>query len=68
MAMEVSLKINRDDERIIVNKITVYTKNKEFNIHIDQFGELIINKEEYDNGCKSSIIVRPKVSNEIGIT
>lgn len=38
----------------------------EFNLQIDRFGELIIQKISFDSGS-SSINISPKVSNEIGI-
>jgi len=61
------IKIDRNEEKLEVKKIMIFTKNKEFTIYIDKFGELIINKEQYGNE-ESGIIVRPKVSNEIGVS
>jgi hypothetical protein len=60
------IQIDRNEERLEVKKIIIFTKNKEFTIYIDKFGELIINKEQYGNE-ESGIVVRPKVSNEIGV-
>jgi len=50
-----------------VKKIKIFTQNKEFTIYIDKFGELIVNKEQYGKE-ESGIVVRPKVSNEIGLS
>lgn len=61
------IKIDRNEEKLEVKKIMIFTKNKEFTIYIDKFGELIVNKEQYGNE-ESGIIVRPKVSNEIGVS
>lgn len=62
------MEIQLDNERknINVKKITIYIENKEFTIQINKFSELIINKENYDIG-NSSIIIKPRVSNEISI-
>lgn len=60
------IQIDRNEERLLVKKIIIFTQNKEFIIYIDKFGELIVNKEQYGND-ESGIIVRPKVSNEIGL-
>lgn len=61
------IKIDRNEEKLEVKRIMIFTKNKEFTIYIDKFGELIVNKEQYGNE-ESGIIVRPKVSNEIGVS
>jgi hypothetical protein len=61
------IQINRNEERLTVNKITVFVGNKEFEIEIDKFGELLITKEQYGNE-ESGLIVRPKVSNVIGVS
>ncbi len=61
------IQINRNTDRQDVKSITICTENKEFEIFIDKFGELIIRKEQYGSG-ESGLIVRPKVSNEIGLT
>ena len=55
-----------NEERILTKKICIFTENKEFIIYIDNFGELVINKQQYgpEEGC---LIIRPKVSNEISI-
>lgn len=61
------IQLDRKEERLEVKKIMIFTQNKEFTIHIDTFGELIINKEQYGDG-ESAILIRPRVSNEIGLT
>jgi len=61
------IKIDRNEERMEVKKIKIFTQNKEFTIYIDKFGELIVNKEQYGKE-ESGIVVRPKVSNEIGLS
>jgi hypothetical protein len=61
------IQIDRNEDRMVVSKIQIFIGNKEFTISIDKFGELIINKEQYGQE-ESGIIVRPKVSNEIGLS
>ena len=61
------IQIDRNEERMEVKRIKIFTQNKEFTIHIDKFGELIVNKEQHGNE-ESGIIVRPKVSNEVGLS
>ena len=61
------IQIDRNEERLTVRKITVFTDNKEFEIEIDKFGELIITKEQYGEE-ESGMIVRPKVSNVVGVS
>lgn len=61
------IQIDRNEERLTVRKITVFTGNKEFEIEIDKFGELIITKEQYGEE-ESGMIVRPKVSNVVGVS
>ena len=61
------IQIDRNEERMEVKKIMIFTKNKEFTIYIDKFGELIVNKEQYGNE-ETGIVVRPKVSNEVGLS
>ena len=61
------IQIDRNEERLTVRKITVFTGNKEFEIEIDKFGELIITKEQYGKE-ESGMIVRPKVSNFVGVS
>jgi hypothetical protein len=61
------IQIDRKEERILVKKIKILLQDKEFTISIDKFGELIINKEQYGSE-ESGIVVRPKVSNEIGVS
>lgn len=63
---DMEIQIDRNEERLEVKKIMIFTQNKEFTIYIDKFGELIVNKEQYGNE-ESGIVVRPKVSNEIGL-
>lgn len=61
------IQINRNEERLEANRIKIFTENKEFTIYIDKFGELIINKCQYGNE-ESGLLIRPKVSNEIGLS
>lgn len=58
---------DRNEERLEVKRIKIFTENKDFTIYIDKFGELIINKTQYGNE-ESGILIRPKVSNEIGLS
>lgn len=61
------IQLNRNEERLIVKKITIFINNTEFEIEENNFGEIIIRKEQYGPD-ESSIIIRPKVSNEIGLS
>lgn len=61
------IQIDRNEERLLVKKIMIFTQNKEFILYIDKFGELIINKQQYGKD-ESGIVIRPKVSNEIGVS
>jgi hypothetical protein len=61
------IQINRDVERIEVKKVTIFHKNTEFEIYINNFDEIIIMKEQYGEG-ESNIIIRPSVANVIRIS
>ena len=57
------IQIDRNEERLTVRKITVFTGNKEFEIEIDKFGELIITKEQYGKeeiGNTSELVTRKR--------
>lgn len=64
---KMEIQIDRNEERLLVKKIMIFTQNKEFILYIDKFGELIINKQQYGKD-ESGIVIRPKVSNEIGVS
>lgn len=64
---KMEIQIDRNEERLLVKKIMIFTQNKEFTLYIDKFGELIINKQQYGKD-ESGIVIRPKVSNEIGVS
>ena len=64
---KMGIQIDRNEERLLVKKIMIFTQNKEFTLYIDKFGELIINKQQYGKD-ESGIVIRPKVSNEIGVS
>jgi hypothetical protein len=59
------IQLDREEKRVNVNKIMIATRSAEWTIYIDSFGELIINKEWLQG--ESSIIIRPKVANEISL-
>lgn len=61
------IEIDRNQERISVKKIKIFIQNKEFTLYIDKFGELIVNKEQFGSE-ESGIAIRPRVSNEIGLS
>jgi len=63
--MEVS--INREENTLNCRTVTISTENKEFIIQVDKFGNLVINKQNYGEG-ESSIVIIPKVSNEIHLS
>jgi hypothetical protein len=58
------IKINRTEETTDVNMLTIVDGEKEFRIHINRLGELVINKMSF-NDESSSIVIIPRVSNEI---
>lgn len=60
------IQINKNIDKIVIDRITLFVNDKEFEIHINKLGELIIMKEQYGND-ESGIIIKPKVSNVIGI-
>jgi len=63
--MEVS--IDREENRLNCRIITISIENKEFIIQVDKFGNLVINKQNYGEG-ESSIVIIPRVSNEIHLS
>ena len=63
--MEVS--INREENTLNCRTVTISTENKEFIIQVDKFGNLVINKQNYGEG-ESSIVIIPRVSNEIHLS
>ena len=60
------IQLDGDEIRLTVKKITIFTENKEFEIEIDKFKELIVSKKQYGQE-ESGITVRPKISNVIGV-
>jgi len=60
------IQINRNIDKIVVDRITIFVDDKEFEILVNKLGELIIMKEQYGDD-ESSLIIKPKVSNVIGI-
>lgn len=60
------IQIDRNKDTIDVRKVTIFLGETEFEIEINKFNELIIRKEQFDNN-ESCLIIRPKVSNEIGL-
>jgi hypothetical protein len=61
------IQLNRNEDRLTVNKVTIFNGDSEFEIELSKFGEIIIRKEQYGEG-ESAVIIKPKVSNEIGIS
>lgn len=61
------LQIDRNEERLTVKKITIFNGDTEFEIEINKFGELQITKEQFGIS-ESGLIVRPKVSNVVGLS
>lgn len=61
------IQLDKNEENLTVKKITIFTANKSFEVEIDKFGELIIAKHEYGDG-EGGLIVRPKVSNVVGLS
>lgn len=61
------VKINNSDEIITdIKIITIIINDVEFRISVNNFNQLILNKQQYGEG-ESSIIIMPSVSNEIRI-
>ena len=61
------LSIDREEKRLNCRTVTISTENKEFIIQVDKFGNLVINKQNYGEG-ESSIVIIPRVSNEIHLS
>jgi hypothetical protein len=59
--------INREENTLNCRTVTISTENKEFIIQVDKFGNLVINKQNYGEG-ESSIVIIPRVSNEIHLS
>ncbi len=60
--------VNNNEQQIEARRITiVLNESVEFEISIDKFGELIVQKANFGAG-DSSIVIKPKVSNEIGLS
>lgn len=60
------IQIDRKEEKIEVKFITIIDNDKEFRIYKNGLGELVINKISF-NDESSSIMIIPRVSNEIEI-
>ena len=60
------IQLDHSIDRQEVKKITIFTGNVEYNISINKFGMLLINKEQYGSE-PSGIAIHPRVSNEICI-
>ena len=57
----------KQKQEIDIRKITLsLNEDIDFIISIDKFGELVVQKQQYGSG-QSSIIISPRVSNEISI-
>ena len=57
----------KQKQEIDIRKITLsLNEDVDFIISIDKFGELVVQKQQYGSG-QSSIIISPRVSNEISI-
>ncbi|HFI4796463.1 TPA: hypothetical protein ACGQK4_002182 [Elizabethkingia anophelis] len=59
------IQLDRNKETIEVNKVTIIMDDKEFEISINKFGQLEINKG-YSEG-DSAIKITPYMSNEIKV-
>ena len=60
--------IGNNEQDIEVRKATiVISKDIEFDISVNQFNELVINKGQFGEG-ETAILIKPSVSNEIRIT
>jgi len=62
------IQLDRNEERLNVNKITIFIDNCEFEIELNKFkNEISIRKEQYGSG-ETTIIIKPRVSNDITIS
>ena len=62
------ISINNEKTNQDVKSITVQlTDEVDIEISVNKFGELLINKQQFGEG-ESSIIIKPRVSNEIIIS
>jgi hypothetical protein len=63
--MEVKLN-NTDDIITDIKIITIIVNDVEFRLSVNNFNQLVVNKQQYGEG-ESSIVIMPSVSNEIRI-
>ena len=58
---------NKEEKVIEQDRIEIWvSEDKMFKINFNQFGELVINKQTF-NDESSTIIIKPSVSNQINI-
>lgn len=59
--------VNNNENEIEARRITVVVGEVEFEIAVNQFGELTVNKGQFGEG-ESAILIKPSVSNEIRLS
>jgi hypothetical protein len=63
--------LNNENEHVLIDgreprKISIQNGSTEYDLSINNFGELVINKS-YTENQETAIIIKPSVSNEIRI-
>ena len=65
--MKILIDEHKEEKVIEQDKIEIWvSEDKMFKINFNQFGELVINKQTF-NDESSTIIIKPSVSNQINI-
>lgn len=65
--MKILIDKHKEEKIIKQDRIEIWvSEDKMFKINFNQFGELVINKQTFNNES-STIIIKPSVSNQINI-
>ena len=65
--MKILIDKHKEEKVIEQDRIEIWvSEDKMFKINFNQFGELVINKQTF-NDKSSTIIIKPRVSNQINI-
>lgn len=59
--------IGNNESEFEARKITIVVGNVEFEIKVNNFKQLVVNKQNYGDG-ESELIIKPSVSNEIRLS
>jgi len=65
--MEISYKEEGKEVRVNVTKVSIHLGDVDFYLKINNWGELVLNKQQFGDGI-SGLNIAPSVSNEIIIS